>query len=155
MSSINTNRSKIFFFLVALVLVLCTAMTGMLFLPGSWYISLYKPWWTPPSIVFPVVWTILYIIDIGVGSWVLVRGDAVLKGLWLMQLLFNGGWSYLVFGRHQLLFGLVDIILLWISLILFLMNVFHKKKVIFILFLPYVLWVTVALLLNFNLWQLN
>jgi len=141
--------------LLSVALVMLTALTGMLFLPGTWYEGLYKPNWTPPNMVFPIMWSILYLIDICVGAWVIQKGTKQLLFIWLLQLLFNGFWSYWVFGRHHLFLGLLDIILLWLTILLFLLQVINKHKVIFTLFIPYLLWVSIAMILNLNLWLLN
>ncbi|MDE2423391.1 MAG: tryptophan-rich sensory protein [Betaproteobacteria bacterium] len=141
--------------LLSIVLVLCTAATGMIFLPGAWYEALHKPSWTPANWVFPVVWSVMYLIGIAVGTWVLRKGSRVLTILWLIQLLFNGCWSYFVFGRHQLFLGFIDIICLWLTILLFLIKVFDRKRWVFFLFSTYLGWVSIALLLNMNLWLLN
>ncbi|KXW55323.1 tryptophan-rich sensory protein [Ferrovum sp. PN-J185] len=149
------KRSLLISTLVSIVLVILTALTGMLFLPGAWYEGLYKPHWTPPNIVFPIMWSTLYLIDMLVGAWVIQKGIKQLLFIWLLQLIFNACWSYLVFGHHQLFLGLLDIVFLWLTILLFLLSVFNKQRVIFILFIPYLLWVSIAMILNLNLWLLN
>ena len=51
-----------------LVLTALAAATGGLFGPGSWYVAMKKPVWTPPGWAFPVVWTLLYVM-IAIAGW--------------------------------------------------------------------------------------
>ena len=60
--------SRILSFLPFAALVAAAAVTGFQFMPGVWYAALNKPNWTPPDWLFPVAWTVLYIM-IAIGSW--------------------------------------------------------------------------------------
>jgi len=76
------------------------AMTGGLFKPGPWYLGLNKPWWTPPGWVFPLVWTILYVM-IAIAGWIVwqAQGVGALVVLWAIQMVLNAAWSWIMFGR--------------------------------------------------------
>ncbi len=90
---------------------------GGRFKPGSWYESLTKAPWTPPPIAFPIVWTCLY-AAMGVSAWLVFReGTAGRRGmlvLFLAQLILNGLWSWIFFGRHEIAWALADLLALWV-----------------------------------------
>jgi translocator protein len=142
-----------------LLLCFAAASFGGLFLPGEWYAGLKKPSWNPPGWIFGPVWTGLYAL-MAIAAWLVwKRGGAKAMrlplGLFLLQLLFNALWSWLFFGRHQPALALVDLMLLWLSLLATLVA-FRKVNVIAgRLLVPYLLWVSFAAALNFALWRLN
>lgn len=150
------NHARLVVFLVIVALV---AASGALFQPGAWYQALDKPAWTPPNAVFPPVWTLLYIL-IAVSGWMAweasrgrerVRAFAVYGG----QLVANLAWSWLVFGAHALVWGLVDIVLL-LGLIAANLVLFRRVSVRAGLMLwPYLIWVAYAATLNAGLVVLN
>jgi tryptophan-rich sensory protein len=72
-----------------------------------------------------------------------------------VQLILNIFWSAAFFGLRSPLLGLMDIILLWITILLTVLNFLKISKVAGLLLLPYLLWVSFAALLNFSLWVLN
>lgn len=143
-------------FLVFLIIVGITAATGILFKPGDWYRELNKPSWTPPNWMFPVVWSMLYLL-IAIAGWFVFEtvGSGGLLALWALQMLLNMAWSYLFFGRHNIFAGLVDIVLLFLVIVAFILLAFSAVPVAGILFLPYLLWVALALALNYQIWRLN
>ncbi len=136
-------------------LVFAAAATGGLFKPGVWYDGLNKPVWTPPSWAFPVVWTILYCM-IAYAGWLVWNLDATLSiALWICQLLVNGFWSYLFFGAKNMKAGMVDVVLLWALIAAFIIVTYPISQLAAILFMPYLLWVSIASLLNLRMIQLN
>lgn len=143
-------------FLVFTALVVLAASTGMHFLPGDWYAALNKPVWTPPNWVFPVAWTILYAM-IAVAGWLVWQAagwsPAVL--IWGVGLFFNGFWSYLMFGRHDIAIALADIVQLWVTILVFIVAAWHVERRASYLYLPYLAWVSFAAALNFEIWRLN
>lgn len=143
-------------FLVFLIIVGITAATGILFKPGDWYRELNKPSWTPPNWMFPVVWSMLYLL-IAIAGWFVFEtvGFGGLLALWALQMLLNMAWSYLFFGRHNIFAGLVDIVLLFLVIVAFILLALSAVPVAGILFLPYLLWVALALALNYQIWRLN
>lgn len=132
---------------------------GSRFMPGQWYASLLKPAWTPPSAVFAPVWTALYLL-MGVAAWLVWRrlgfsGAAWSLSLFIVQLGLNACWSYLFFGAHRPLYALLDIVLLWLVILVTLVRFWKIVPASGALMLPYLLWVTFASALNFQLWRLN
>jgi tryptophan-rich sensory protein len=151
---------------IALVVTVCLAigfLSGMATQDGvkTWFPTLIKPIFNPPAYVFAPVWTILYIM-IGIAGG-LVWGELennpveVKKGfkLFIFQLALNALWSYLFFSLHNPLLAFVEIILLWLLII----ETFRQFKIInktaAYLFIPYLLWVSFAMVLNGSIWWLN
>lgn len=140
---------------VIAALVLAAAATGGFFKPGEWYETLNKPVWTPPSWAFPVVWTILYCM-IGYAGWLVWNLDAMLAfAIWISQLIVNGFWSYLFFGAKNMKAAMVDVVLLWAMIAAFIIVAYPVSQLAALLFIPYLLWVSTAALLNLRMIQLN
>ncbi len=140
-------------------LCFAAAAMGSLFLPGEWYVHLKKPAWNPPGWIFGPVWSILYTL-MACAAWMIWNrggwaGQRPALALFLVQLLFNALWSPLFFGWHQPALAFVDILLLWVSLLGTLIIFLRIHRVAGLLFVPYLLWVSFAAVLNFTLWRLN
>jgi translocator protein len=127
---------------------------------GTWYQTLEKPVFQPPSWLFGPVWTILYILIAISAFLVWKKGwnkSLVRKGLILyaIQLILNTLWSFSFFALQSPLLGLVNIVLLLI-LIALVIKVFYKiSHTAAYLLLPYFLWVVFATALNAAIWMLN
>ncbi|NBN63100.1 TspO/MBR family protein [Pannonibacter tanglangensis] len=137
-------------------LVLFAAASGAVFKPGTWYASLRKPGWTPPDWAFPVVWSVLYVL-IGYAGWRLWTGTGWSLALffWGLQLAANALWSWLFFGLRRMDLALADLVLLWLAIVGFIVTALPLDPVAALLFLPYLLWVSVAGLLNVSVLRLN
>jgi tryptophan-rich sensory protein len=127
----------------------------------TWYPTLEKPSFNPPNWLFAPVWTALYIIMGIAGALVWDRIDTdeenVKKGLrfFFIQLVLNALWSFLFFWLKNPLIALIEIILLWLMIYETFVQ-FHKvNKTAAYLFIPYLLWVTFAMVLNGSIWWLN
>jgi len=137
-------------------LTFAAASSGAVFGPGPWYFSLTKPWWTPPPWVFPVVWTILYIMIAAAGYLVWrEQGLGVLVAAWLVQLGFNGAWSWIMFGQKNISLALWDAGAMWISITAFIVLAWPVSQTAALLFVPYLVWVTIAFYLNYEVLRLN
>ena len=126
----------------------------------AWYTTLQLPAITPPQWVFPVVWTIIYILTtISVLIvWNTVERTStfwVIIGLFLINLFFNIFWSYLFFTNHMIGAALIDAILIEVSLFLLIVCIFPVAQLAALLLLPYVVWVFFAIILNVLIWQIN
>ena len=141
---------------IFVLLVLAAASTGSLFKPGEWYASLNKPSWTPANWMFPVVWSVLYIF-IAFAGWFVweEHGAGLLLFLWALQLILNMAWSFIFFGRKKMFLGLIDILILWLVILLFIIFSYQIVPVSSYLFIPYLLWVSVAAFLNFDIFRKN
>ncbi len=121
-----------------------------------WYASLSKPIFNPPSWIFGPVWTLLYLM-MGVALGMLWKDKINNKRLILiftMQFMLNLFWSPIFFCYQSIDLALLDISALWVSLVVF-MYAARNKRAILLLFFPYVLWVTFAVILNFSIYKLN
>jgi tryptophan-rich sensory protein len=145
-------------FLCFLLTVGLTAFSASRFQPGIWHEKLIKPSWNPPNWVFAPVWSILYLF-MAISGWLvwLQTHDPFHPALilWILQLFVNGLWSYLFFGRHSPGLALADILALLALIIVFLLCAYSVSTLAALLFIPYLLWVMFAAVLNFHLWQLN
>lgn len=121
-----------------------------------WYDDLSKPSFNPPNWIFGPVWTVLYIMmGIVLGKlWRHRLENKLILLIFFVQLAFNLLWSILFFYFQRIDLALYDLCLLWLSLMLF-MVLARKKCLVFLLFLPYTIWVSFALLLNFSIYYLN
>ena len=109
-----------------------------------WYLSLNKSELNPPSYVFGIVWPILYILMM-ISAYLAYKK---VYGIFIIQLVFNAAWSWLFFRFQMPLISLIDIYLL-IALNLYITTLMYKEnKLAFILFVPYVLWISFASYLN-------
>lgn len=142
--------------LVFLALVAAAAYTGFSYQPGPFYAALQKPEWTPPDNVFPPVWAVLYVM-IAIAGWIVWRaqGFGPLLWLWLLQLVINGAWSYLMFGEKQITSALIDMGALWLAILAFIVLAWPVRRSAALLFVPYFLWVSFSAALNFEIWRLN
>lgn len=126
---------------------------------ATWYPSLAKPSWNPPSWVFAPVWTALY-IGMAVAAWLVWRtsgwrdASGALR-LFAVQLALNAAWSPLFFGLRSPAAGLVDIAALWLVVAATIVAFFRIAPVAGALLVPYGLWVTFAAALNAAIWRLN
>lgn len=119
--------------------------------------SLNKPALSPPGWLFPVVWTILYIL-MGIASYlVLVSGKPNRSALSVygIQLIFNFFWSIIFFNFEAYLFSFVWLIILWVLILATMILFFRVSEPAGYLLLPYLLWVTFAGYLNLYIYLLN
>ena len=110
---------------------------------------------TPPSWVFPVVWTVLYIL-MAVG-YTLVRnkGENCGQQLYRVQLLFNFVWPILFFNFNLFLFSFIWLVALLILVILMAKEFYGCVRIAGLLQIPYILWLLFAGYLNFVVFLLN
>ena len=132
-----------------LVIVFAVASTGWFFQPGAWYLTLWKPAWTPPNWLFPPVWTVLYVF-IAIAGWMIFSRSSptLAKYLWVAQLILNGLWSWLFFGLHHTFLGLVDIAALVACIAALVIVTYPRQRMVSWLLLPYLVWVAYASTLN-------
>ncbi len=144
---------------LSLIVVALVAASGARFRPDAWYAALEKPPGLPPNWVFPLVWSILYVLMAIAAAWIWQAPDSPDRSiaLWLYaaQLLANAIWSWLFFGRHRIGLALIDLMIL---LVLATLTTWAFKRVEFaaaVLLWPYLLWLLVALYLNSAVLWLN
>ncbi len=142
--------------LIFIGLVCFAAVTGALFPTGPWYDALTKPVWTPPNWVFPIAWTILYVM-IAIAGWRVWNVSGINSALvvWGIGLVLNAAWSWLMFGEHQIGLALADLIGMWISIAAFIWLARPIDSTAALLMVPYLIWVSYAGALNLNIWLNN
>ena len=122
------------------------------------YESLIQPPLSPPPWVFPVVWTLLYIL-MGIAAYrVWVTDDPGRERaltLYGAQLLFNFFWPQIFFSARLYGLALIWIVVLWVLVLLTQHRFARIDRTAGILMLPYLLWVTFAVYLNAGVWYLN
>ncbi len=138
------------------VACLAAGATGVLFPPGAWYQALRKPGFTPSNRAFPIVWTLLYLAMTVAGARLVQRPDAGLAlSLWAAQITLNTLWTPVFFGAHRARLGQLVIGALWAVLALSIPVFWQVDPVAGLLFVPYLLWVSVAFALNRAIVRLN
>jgi benzodiazapine receptor len=148
---------------VAIAAIVVTSTLGSLAtgpnIPG-WYASIAKPWFTPPNWVFPVAWTTLFALM----AWSFFRvlrleagtpGRARAVALFLVQLVFNAGWSFAFFAAQSPLAGLFVVAGLWLSIAAAMAAFARLDRFAALLLAPYLAWVSFAALLNATIWAMN
>ncbi len=127
----------------------------------TWYPTLVKPSFNPPNWIFAPVWSMLYVM-MGVAAglvWSQIDFDkeVVKRALvfFAIQLALNDLWSYLFFGLKNPMLAGVEIILLWLMIFETYTKFDKINKIAGYLFIPYLLWVSFAMVLNANIWWLN
>lgn len=144
-------------FLTYLAACGAAAASGALVQPGVWYDNLNKPAWTPPAWVFPVVWTTLYILMAYSAVRVAGSGEGAAQALafWAVQIALNTLWTPVFFGLHRMRAAMGVMVCLWLAVAVTTWSFLGVDLVAGLLFLPYLLWVTIAGALNFTVLRMN
>jgi len=143
-------------FIILLMACGAAATTGAAFEPGAWYQSLKKPNWTPPNWLFPVAWSVLYVCMSLAGARVAgLEGGATALALWGLQIALNTLWTPIFFGKQNMRGGMIVLCLLWAAVAAAMLYMFTLDMLAGLLFVPYLVWVSVAGALNWSVWSLN
>lgn len=126
---------------------------------NSWYAALVKPDITPPDWAFPVAWTLLYIM-LGLALAMIVhargaKGRGLAIGMFAVQLVMCLAWTPLFFGAHQVSNALILIVLLAAAALVTLILFGRIRTGAAWLMAPYVVWLTFASVLNWQVDLLN
>lgn len=115
---------------------------------------LIKPALFPPKILFPIVWTILYIL-MSISLYLSSKYDNEVYKLYGIQLVLNSLWSPLFFMFKTYLFSTIELIILLFIAIIMMYQMYLKNKIAGYLQIPYVIWLIFALFLNVSIFILN
>ena len=124
------------------------------------YGMVIKPPLSPPAILFPIVWTILYVL-MGVGSYLVLTSDGRKEeiksalSVYVWQLLVNFLWPTFFFNFGWYLFSFFWLVLLWILVLIMLIRFYRVSKVAAYINIPYLVWLTFAGYLNLGVYFLN
>ena len=146
--------------LLAFVAVnILTASSGAIFSPGRWYRDLDKPPWTPPNWLFGPAWTLLFAM-IAYSGYVFYMSAEPSERLWPLaiygvQLVFNGLWSALFFGARRVDLAFFDALAMIGAISANIAAFATVSTEAAALLVPYLVWVTFAAALNFNIMRRN
>ena len=151
---------KVYAFWIGLSLGL-GALSGLLSRPGmeGFQEAVKQPPLSPPAIVFPIVWTLLYVLmGIGVAKiWLAEPSELRSRGinLFVAQLVVNFFWSLIFFDARSFALAFLWLLLLW-GLVFWMIITFRRvnPKAAW-LQVPYLLWLTFAAYLSAGVWLLN
>lgn len=125
----------------------------------EWFASLNKPEFNPPNWVFGPIWTTLYLV-MGLSFFMIwqqksgrIKKQAIV--IYFTQLIFNFGWSFLFFYYNFIGFALIEIGVLWISILFMILKFYPLNRTAALVNIPYLLWVSFATFLNAAYFLLN
>lgn len=127
-------------------------------IPG-WYASLNRPSFNPPNWIFGPVWTLLYLL-MGVSLYLIWKQEKSRERnlamlIFIVQLVLNFAWSFIFFYFNYIGLALVEISLLWLSIVAMLVLFYKIKPLAAYLNIPYLMWVSFATALNLGYFLLN
>ena len=139
----------IILFLIFFGACAAAATTGAMFSPDQWYRDLTKPSWNPPDWLFPLAWTVLYVMIAYAGTRLAqIDGAGVALALWALQIALNTLWTPIFFGLHNIKAAMMVIVFLWSAVAASTLVFFSLDPVSGWLFVPYLVWVSFAAALN-------
>lgn len=147
------NKELIFFILLPLIVGFIGYLLG-----GSpdLFNEINKPSFAPPKVLFPIVWTILYIL-MGISSYIIYKNKDANNSLkvYLLNLLVNMLWTPIFFRFKWFLFSFIWIVLLDIIVIIMIIKFNKINKTASYLQIPYLIWIIFASILNLSIYLLN
>ncbi|MBE6023085.1 MAG: tryptophan-rich sensory protein [Cellulosilyticum sp.] len=149
-------------FLISIAISVGTGLLAAVLTRGSMmmYEGFVKPPLSPPAWLFPIVWTILYIL-MGISAYIIYESPVEAQqkekvlSIYGFQLFFNFLWSIVFFNFNNYLLAIGIILILWGLIIAMIVNFNKINKVAGWLQVPYLLWVTFATYLNIAIYFLN
>lgn len=145
------------FIICLLIVFLVVGGLGSVFTSSNtntdWYDSI-KPSITPPSIVFPIVWNLLFLLITFslYFAWTGSKNKNERKKVALVfgiNLILNALWSFLFFGLQNPLYGMIDLVLIWLTIGWMIFTTWKINKLSSYLLIPYFVWVSFAGVLNY------
>lgn len=133
----NYKLLSIFIF----VPLLLGTIVGLITVPNSNVESLLPPW------IFPVVWTILYIL-MGISSYIIYKRTNNVPKIYIIQLLVNLFWSFVFFVFKQKISSFIIILILIILVTIMIKDFLRESKLAGYLQMPYLVWLCIAAILN-------
>ncbi len=141
--------------------VILGAVGGLVTSPEipTWYAGLTKPSFNPPNWLFGPVWTTLYVL-MGISCYLVWKHSASPDRnralfVFVVQFALNFCWSFIFFGMHETGWALVEMMVLWVAILITIFSFAKFSKTAAWLLVPYISWVSFAMLLNGAIWRLN
>ena len=122
-----------------------------------WYSELTKSNFNPPDWIFAPVWTTLYLM-MTLAIWFFWHSknrEMNTIYIYFIHIVFNTTWSVVFFGFHNIFLALVNLIILILLIVILILRFRRINKVSSYLMIPYLLWSSFALFLNYSLLVLN
>ncbi len=150
-------------YVVGILIPLAVGVLSALLTRGNMmiYDEIARPPLAPPAILFPIVWTVLYVL-MGIGSarvWLKKEEKPLLVtnalAIYALQLFFNFFWSILFFNMRAFFAAFLWLVVLWILILLMIVKFLKIDFVGGIINIPYILWVTFAGYLNIAIALMN
>lgn len=156
-------KEKIKTYIVSIAIALAVGGISALLTMGNMdlYSVITKPALAPPSILFPIVWTVLYTL-MGISA-AMIYGEKDKKPaevncaltVYGINLFLNFFWSIIFFNMRAFLLSFIWLVALWITILIMIIKFYRIKPLAGILQIPYLLWVTFAGYLNLAIYLLN
>lgn len=146
--------------LISILIPLAVGGLSSFIVRGSFslFSQVNKPPISPPSILFPIVWTILYIL-MGIASYIVYENSKNKKNngltFYAIQLIFNFVWPILFFNYNLYLVSFIWLFILWILILITTIKFYNVNKIAGYLMIPYLVWVFFAGYLNLGIYLLN
>lgn len=155
--------AKIKPFIISVIIALAVGGLSALLTSGNMdiYSEIIRPPLSPPSVLFPIVWTILYAL-MGISAAMIwnERENKMAESnraliVYAVNLVLNFFWSIIFFNMQAYLFAFIWLVLLWVVILIMTVSFYRIKPIAGILQIPYILWVTFAGYLNLAIYILN
>lgn len=149
--------------IISILICQCAGIIGSFFTSRAipeWYAFINKPAFNPPNWVFAPVWATLYTL-MGISAFLVWRkglGTPCVRSalmIFLLQLALNSLWSIVFFGNRSIVGGLSVIVVLWLAILWAIIRFYAISRPAAALLIPYIVWVSFALVLNVALVVLN
>jgi translocator protein len=143
----------------ALFSVFLAVAGGLLTRLTPWYYALRQPTWKPPDWAFGPIWTvILALVAVAIAfAWQASAAGHRQAMLWALvaNAFFHIGWSGVFFMLQKPKLAFVELLFFWVSILCLILVLGSLSRMAGLLLLPYLLWVTIAGALNFQIVRLN
>ena len=144
--------------IISILIPIGLGFLGSLISDFSNFESINKPFFTPPSIVFPIAWTILYVL-MGISSYIIYESNDLDKmsslKIYGIQLIINSLWSYFFFSLNWFLFSFILVLIILSLVVIMTLKFYNISKLAAYLQLPYIIWLCFAAVLSLNVFILN
>lgn len=156
-------KKEIRIFAISIATALAVGGLSALLTSGNMdiYSQITQPPFAPPSVLFPIVWTLLYILMGISAAMIYLQKEENLQSaqksfvFYSVSLFLNFFWSIIFFNMQAFLFSFIWLLLLWVSILLTILQYRKISPLAAALQVPYLLWVTFAGYLNLAIFILN
>lgn len=139
-----------------IILLIVTFFIGVIpsLLVGNDVTGLILPKFYPPKILFPIMWSILYLL-MTISVYLATKNSDDAYKIYFIQLIVNAFWTVIFFGLKLKLLAFLWIIFLFILVIIMIKKFYKENKNAGLLQIPYIIWLLIAMYLNLSIYLLN